>query len=319
MNPRGLSTSKSTLLAGAAEPFYICSQKHEITDAVINKQIEITPAAMESLKADTEAVLLPQSSTASKVSQFMRGNGLLRKVSSAFAGRMRSKSHTKDLPEHPGYQLPALAPLSLPEQKSRVCDVDLRINESLNLRKDKVHRVLGGMDPRSGPSDICFSGDPFVGLSDATKPPTEFERRLRSLSQGSSVLKPLDEDPFDSESVFRSDLDSLLPTPPIASSTPRKGLSVLGIIPGPQVKRTQGNASENADPSGNVVEMRQTNVSARAFSQQPAEDNIYPTPDCKFSYVPVVDCPYRKRHPSPDKRDLDVLVSELCSKFPELL
>ncbi|GAB1313965.1 hypothetical protein MFIFM68171_04175 [Madurella fahalii] len=345
MNPTRLSTSTSMPLAKATKHLEVCSHNPGIVDAGVNEKINTMLAATKALKPRAETATIPLSSTTSRVSQLVRHNGLFKKVSNALTGRTHSKNaarhssvyHGPNLPDLPGHRNPFLPPLYLPEQAAHIPETELRRNESMNVNRDKIHRVLGDTDQlaRLPWRAMSFPGnkpveDPFTGPSQAAQPLTEFENRLRSNSAEGSLIKPLDHDPFESERILRSSVDSLLPSPPIASSTPRgkrahPGIADVSPMRQPQVQvggnhqsKVPGNSSNYENFFRNCLARRQTSPFADALDKRESVRSCHLKLDPVFSYVPVMDSAYRKKHPSPAKHDLEILMRDFRTHFPEI-
>lgn len=347
MNPTGLSASTSMPLAGAMGHVEVCSHDPRIVDATIDDEIDNMLAATRALKPEVRAATsaIPLSSTVSRVSNLLRNNGLIKKVSNALAGRMHFKSQTKDepgydgrnLPGLGGYRNPSLEPLGLPEQTEYIPETELRRNERLNVSRGKIHKVLGDTDQlaRHPGRAMSFPGhttgeDPFSGPVRAARPLTVFETRLRSNSAEASLIRPLDQNPFESEKILRSSVNSLLPSSPVASSTPRRkryhtGIADASTAMQPEVSasdtyasRAPGEASDCETLLGDRTSKLQTSPSANTFGEHGSSRGCHLKLDPRYSYVPVVDCADRKKHPSPTRADLELLMEDFRLQFPEI-
>lgn len=345
MNPTGLSTSTSMPLAKAMDHLEVRSYNPSVVGAGVDEKINAMLAATKALKPEAETATIPSSNTTSRVSQLVRHSGLFKKVSNALAGRVHHKNpgrnasgcRGQNLPDLPGYRSPFLPPLRLLEHAAHVPETELRRNESMNINRDKIHKVLGDTDqfPRLPGRAMSFPGrksaeDPFLEPLQAARPPTEFENRLMSNSAEGSLIKLLDHDPFEFERVMHSNVDSLLPSPPIASSTPRGKRLHVNIVDRGSMMQSQDPPGHNHEsnvpgsPSDyqaffrNCLTKRQTSPPTDTFVKREFVRSCYLMLDPMFSYVPVVDNAYRKKHPSPAKHDLEILMKDFRTHFPEI-
>ncbi|KAK3501496.1 hypothetical protein B0T13DRAFT_431751 [Neurospora crassa] len=298
----------------------------------IAEKIEKMLAATQALKSEPQPVqtttAIPSSSTSSKVSRLVKQNGLFKKVSHALSERrLFPKNQSKDskvqnIVEEED-ETEVVAPSGVAGKRSGLKSIELRLNEGVNLNKDKVQKIFGGKVHRK---PVFMEGkflrarrsldDPFASPSSLRRPLTEFETRLRGGSVDDSVLPPLSsQNPFESERVMESSLDSILPSTPIASSTPRRGYKRTSSPSESPTKKSRGGLrSRSIDldaslPMGLSLDSEQSKKHPLALS--PGLASI-------FSYVPVVDDVERKKHPSPAKRDLELMTIEFRTQYPDV-
>ncbi|KAK4122336.1 hypothetical protein N657DRAFT_682128 [Parathielavia appendiculata] len=187
-------------------------------------------AANAALKRDGSAAQLEAETAATERPSF--GRRLLRKISTP-SFSLFSKNKPADAegskprtiqPHNIRHLTGGLAPLPLSGQAELVPDAQLRLNETGNvLAREKALRVLGdGPKLAPAPSPANAPADPFSPTPRSTRLPTEFETRLRprAISDGSLTGPPLAHNPFASERVMTSALDSCLPGPPEGSPAP---------------------------------------------------------------------------------------------------
>lgn len=298
----------------------------------IAEKIEKMLAATEALKAERQAAqpktAIPSSSTTSKVSRLVKHNGLFKKVSHALSERrLFPKNQPKDakvqniVEEEDDQEL--AAPSGVAGKRSGLKSIELRLNEGVNLNKDKVQKVFGGKVHRK---PVPMGGktlrtrrsldDPFSTPNSLRRPITEFETRLRGGSVDDSVLPPLSsENPFESERVMESSLDSILSFAPIASSTPRRGYKrIVSPSESPTKEPRGGLRSRSIDFDFEFP------ASPGQDSAQPKKNPLALSPGLTsmFSYVPVVDDVERKKHPSPAKQDLELMTIEFRAQYPDV-
>ncbi|KAK3403470.1 hypothetical protein B0T20DRAFT_343730 [Sordaria brevicollis] len=296
----------------------------------IAEKIEKMLAATEALKAERQAAqpttAIPSSSTTSKVSRLVKHN--LKKVSHALSERrIFPKNQPKDakvqnIEEEEDDQELAV-PSGAAGKRSGLKSIELRLNEGVNLNKDKVQKVFGGNVrrkpvPMGGKSLRARRSldDPFSTPGSSRRTITEFETRLRGGSVDDSVLPPLSSDnPFESERVMESSLDSILACAPIDSSTPRRGY-----------KRTSSSSESPTKKPRGGLRSRSIDLefefpsNADQESTQPKKNPLALSPGLAgmFSYVPVVDDVERKKHPSPAKHDLELMTIEFRAQYPDV-
>ncbi|KAK1774156.1 hypothetical protein QBC45DRAFT_52588 [Copromyces sp. CBS 386.78] len=295
----------------------------------IAEKIEKMLAATQALKSEPQpaqpTTAIPSSSTSSKVSRLVKQNGLFKKVSHALSERrLFPKNQSKDakvqdtVEEEDEAEL--VASQGFTRKRAGLKSIELRLNEGVNLNKDKVQKVFGGKVHRK---PVPMNGktlrtrrsldDPFSSPSSLRRPVTEFETRLRGGSVDDSVLPPLSsENPFESERVMEGSLDSILPSAPIASSTPRRGYKRTSSPSESPTKKPRGGLrSRSIDlnfsfPTGGSAEPKKN-----PLALSPGLAGI-------FSYVPVVDDVERKKHPSPAKGDLELMTIEFRAQYPDV-
>ncbi len=228
-------------------------------------------AATNALKPPTAGAGGPVPSMMSR----LRTNKVFAKVTSAFHSRSSAKEKEvagesrnptadgkKDVAARP---LDASKPLAIPgseQNKSPITAIRLRLNEGQNLSRKKVQKMTGGQihrkpvadDGRSLKSCKSFE-DPFSEPSTVTRTPTPFECRLLGSSRKKSYVPPLPiSNPFVSEKVLESNLEDMLPSPPLASSTPRAGRRhVRSISDSPTKKAGKAFADIRGSQSGNLL------------------------------------------------------------------
>ncbi|KAK3325468.1 hypothetical protein B0H66DRAFT_124960 [Apodospora peruviana] len=360
MNPTKLSSSSSMPLTklmgttGACPPS--ASNEQTMDCNQISQKIEMMLAATEALKPQSK-VSIPSSSTTSKVPRAGKKQSLLKKVSNAFTDRFLAKGSKgkevekemeKDNGSDNGKDVQAqlsniLPPIPLADQTSPITAIEMRLNEGKNLNKGKVQKMVGGYIQRKplpgGGNSLrqhISPEDPFSESSDSKRPPTEFENRLRANSVDDSVIQRLpDQNPFESEGIMESSLDSILDTAPVASSTPRArpahirlasecsiqhlrnrsgglsyGIRPAAMISDPNIPLEREPQKHWTEPMG-----RDTGDCMEGVHHQ----HPRPKPSRALSYIPVVENWQMKKHPSPAKQDLDLMMKEFSQKYPNMV
>ncbi len=235
--------------------------------------------------------------------------------------------------------------------RSPIASIELRLNEGQNLSRKKVQMITGGGrvarkpladDGRSLKS--CKScEDPFSEPSGAVRTPNPFECRLRDSHRshsGGHITPPATSNPFESERVLESSLDTILSSPPLAASTPRSsmfhtrdvsdtitkkvsrtvadrlGLPLYDLFPTKRATNPLYDSDRGTAAQRDVaLEQRFSveNSSASEDGQQyPPKQNAIDTdllyPGRCSSVSPVI---MTKKHPSPTKEELLALLSEM--------
>ena len=215
----------------------------------------------------------------------------------------------------------ALAPPTLAEDLTPVHSMELRLNEGCNLNRKKVRQITGGHVsrkpvpvehealPASQPHD-----DPFSESGVVSRTPTPFECRLRDSHRSfeSYVFPLLRTDPFVTEKIFEGSADSILYSPPLASSTPRTRSSHIRSTSDTPPKKSSRMLSSLADPwlkrpnSTSSLEGKRCERILSEFSLgSPREDSGGVTRSLS------------KKHPSPSKAQLECFSKKLDS-YPDL-
>ncbi|KAK3684863.1 hypothetical protein B0T22DRAFT_442085 [Podospora appendiculata] len=312
----------------------------------INQKVDLMLAATKSLKPIAQ-VNAQKSGTTSKMSQIFVRNGpvgLLRKVTNVWKGHLKDSQQQhqqrQQEPNGGGYvPTETLQSLSLPEQASPITSLELRLNEGKNLNRDKVQKMMGGgiqrkPVPEDGNSlrDRKSYEDPFSEAPSRKRPPTKFESRLRenSVDESTMALLPLDKNPFETERILESGIDSILSSAPIASSTPRVRVDRIPAATSESPTRksrsaTRGDVSEEGyDISCNSetpLQGKPKDGSVGLAFSDGVRSNFDVFDEGRalggvFTYVPVVDNMEMKKHPSPAKGVLERLMKEFRTKYP---
>ncbi|CCC10123.1 hypothetical protein SMACR_02702 [Sordaria macrospora] len=328
------ATMPLTTLHGQSNASPTTSNKPVSFDpAEIADKIEKMLAATQALKSEPQpaqpTTAIPSSSTSSKVSRLVKKNGLFKKVSHALSERrLFPKNQSKEskvqntVEEEDETEL--VAPQDVAGKRTGLKSIELRLNEGVNLNKDKVQKIFGGKVRRK---PVPMNGktlrtrrsldDPFSSPSSLRRHVTEFETRLRGDSVDDSVLPPLSsENPFESERVMEGSLDSILPSAPIASSTPRRGYKRTSSPSESPTKKPRGGLRSRSIDFNTILPMGLCSESA-----QPKKNPLALSSGLAnmFSYVPVVDDFERKKHPSPAKGDLELMTMEFRTQYPDVL
>ncbi|KAK0728622.1 hypothetical protein B0T26DRAFT_768305 [Lasiosphaeria miniovina] len=279
---------------------------------------------------------IPSSSTSSKMTRLVKQN-LFKKMSNALADRLHSKSHAKeprtrtqdnhkqvDVFIEPRPQVP------IPEKLSSVPTVRIGLKESANFSKDQDENTVGEHVPRTNLPENResllqpkLSEDPFSEAPTVKRPVTEFENRLRTNSLDDSITgAPLRTNPFETEKLFESKIDSMLPSPPVASSTPRSKYGRFQPLNESPTKRSRGMATRDGSSSESGASPASESKDALVQKFDSWEKKRKPgsnkrlKPHLALSYIPVIDSADRKKHPSPAKRDLELMEKELRLQYP---
>lgn len=293
MNPPKLVTSTPASLGsrrgrrGGGIPASKTSAGTELASILQNSDPVTTAAAAR--KVDPRPVpRLQQSSTTSRVSRLMRQKSVFKRMTSAFVDRFHTKSQTS---------AKGLAPI------------------------DRY------------PLAEIFADKEAVNIREA---PTEFGNRLQedhACEADTNVSpSPLVEDPFKTENILDSSLDSILPFPPLAASTPparhRRAFRALSqpdanaeVAPPPSIIR----AGFGVAPSESLPNLTLVNAGCAALREM--DHNIvgdyrrgrHRVSKFDFGHIPVLGDEDRKKHPSPNKKDLELLEMRFRKQFPNIV
>ncbi|KAK0635644.1 hypothetical protein B0T17DRAFT_51070 [Bombardia bombarda] len=350
INPLGMNPTK--LVASSSMPLTKSSEKEDISpsasvDALqITHKVDMMLAATKALKPAPEATSIPPSSTVSKVSRLVKRTGLFRKVSNALADRLNSKSHSKNTQQTQNTRNPdgvsseTQQPLTVPDRKSPATSLEIQVNEGKNLDPDRVKKVVGSRVQRKSMTRSLASrrdrrsySDPFSEPSSANRPPTEFENRLRTSSAADSIIPMIPvSNPFESENVWGSNHDSFLPSAPIGSSTPRIRVDDPETRRDSPTKKSRsrrdsrawGSVPNTASSDANIPlrdqfedELVNPHFSDNELSKVNSRDKHLKIPG-SLPYIPVMDNFEWKKHPSPAKGDLAMMMKEFRTAYPNV-
>ena len=329
MNPTGLSSSPTMPLASiAGNPTAIDAKQ-------INDKIDNMLVATKTLKPEPQPAV---TSSSGKFSQFLRQKASFKKLfPSSLAGRLFSKGRKKDeralKTEDSGRLTESPPPLP-----------DLHFNVGMNLRKETAEQLLTDAAQPKPPLRVAtpFPGsrsleDPFSEPLSVARPPTEFENRLRA-SPAERSGTPLSQNPFEAAKLLESDYDAILPSPPVASSTPPRGqygrfrtFSESPTKPSRAVPAsTTPEPKEDCSPSDFHTAL-ETNPdeeasgsSAEAIGMGKGKGKEVgggspprsQSPSPALAYRPVLGNTDWKKHPSPAQFDLEMLERAFRARFP---
>jgi hypothetical protein len=341
MNPPKLPTSISVPLKTLAKHTNndtLHGRPRDVSDMRdINEKVKLMLAATEALKRD-ERDNIPPSKTSSRLSKLMKHGGVLRKMSVALADRFHSKSKSRanlrDQDIHAADLNTATEAYGSSGQ-TPIASIEIRLNEGENLNKKKVQKMTGGHVPRKplmqeGKSLRYAkpSEDPFSESAYTKRPPTEFESRLleaSSLDSDDSLVPSLPRhDPFKTEKVLDGNIDTMLPCAPLGSSTPRARRQRVSSAPESPTRMPKATlTAHSVDGSGRLTSRRSKqavdNSILRETSINKAGAGSQRKNRPKLGYIPILATEDRKKHPSPNKSDLELLQMRFRQQFPDLL
>jgi hypothetical protein len=328
MNPTGLSSSTTMPLASiAGNPTAIDAKQ-------INDKIDNMLVATKTLKPEPQPAV---TSSSGKFSQFLRQKASFKKLfPSSLAGRLFSKGRKKDeralKTEDSGRLTESPPPLA-----------DLRFNVGINMSKETAEQLLTDVAQPKPPLRVAtpFPGsrsleDPFSEPLNVAHFPTEFENRLRT-SPAERSGTPLSQNPFEAAKLLESDYDAILPSPPVASSTPPRGqCGRFRTFPESPTKppravptSTTPEPKEDCSPSdfhtaletnpdeeasGSSTEtIGMGKVKGKKVGGSPPRSQ---SPSPALAYRPVLGNTDWKKHPSPAQFDLEMLERAFRARFP---
>ncbi|KAK3945948.1 hypothetical protein QBC46DRAFT_424854 [Diplogelasinospora grovesii] len=339
---------RAQILARAEERLAQVEKSDPFDAALISRKLEMMLAANKALKPEPLPPILSRNS--SKASRFAKPTGLFKKISGALADRIHHKSQSKTTQTKDGDakgmrgkfldDLDTLPPLTLPDQPPPISTNERHLNVSKNLNMRKVQMMTGERimrkpvpnDGRSLRSPPQF-GDPFSDAPNVKRAPTEFENRLRASSVEDSTPPLPTRNPFESEKVLEGSLDSILSTVPIASSTPRiRNESPRAFSESPTKKprcmsvghmyggRQHSGGFDLCAPRGESKDefIRPATSGGEQKSIDSSSQYLELPTGGMPSYVQVVGNGERKKHPSPSKPYLDLLVRQFREEHPEV-
>lgn len=270
-------------------------------------------------------------------SQLVRQKGAFKKILPiSLSGRLFSKNRTKYQPssttQHSG-SLPSSGPIPPPKQATQLPKTEPHSKDAMGVGREKCpvsHSRPAQIELREGAGSHLASSrsvtDPFADSFGATRPPTEFDTRLRANSAGGSPATPLDRELPGSVRIGESSLHSRLPSPPHALATPRCGQGRCRAFAESPTRKSRAVTSRSTREHG-------THPGSANFQGRPENQAACPPPGTfgkgkaktsaslpglapVLSYTPIVENPAWKKHPSPAKDDLEALEREFCAIFP---
>jgi hypothetical protein len=222
----------------------------------------------------------------------------------------------------------------VPTQKRQVTS---RLTEVYDRRKSDIEiqsTIAGSVEEKFGRRNTMSSispeslGDPFSERDSMARAPTDFVNRLKNpVTQ--TVQDPVPTTPmanrFEIENVLRGSINSLLPLTPIAASTPRISIDRArnrGYTG--RLKVSQPEAGGSGSEIGLCANLELFDIGTDESSDEDTDDDMpssghFLAPVHGYTYLPVLNARDRKKHPSPNKIDLEFLESRLREKWPETL
>ncbi|OIW28902.1 hypothetical protein CONLIGDRAFT_645060 [Coniochaeta ligniaria NRRL 30616] len=180
----------------------------------------------------------------------------------------------------------------------------------------------------SSPSTDSFD-DPFADPECVKRITTDFVNRLKATTPSKATRSPTPVTPSASppymETLMRGSVNSLLPSPPAGASTPRiivsrrRSHTVYGSI-----KQSKPVTRTSASVLALSADLAAFDIGSDASSVEDSDDDMpstghYLAPVHGYTYQPVLNAPDRKKHPSPNKTDLELLETRLREHWPETL
>lgn len=310
----------------------------ELDSEQINAKVREMLIAIDALKPKLAAETTPGSSKLSRIASIK----VFSKISGVWS-RLQSKSASPEsearqdqivlTPEPPRTPMSMLQTKVLPNRAS-VSSIRLRANEGLNLNRNKVQHIVGGVAMLK---HVRENGESLFGAAsgrldmDTYRFPTSamtkgsYERIRHSCSTLSSDLSP-----FDSEDGFERNLDDgILKTTPAGSSTPR-----LHIQQASDSFASEGSTDfANGSSSGEIDLAKVMKVEQHgAIATEVREVMVQPTRAKKQACNGPTNVPAMserrqrvkldhfecvKKHPSPSKSDLERLGAALQRRLPD--
>ena len=350
MNPTKLASSTSVPLSGLEEQLdgktALSSNTGHASPAEITQKAEHMLAARPSPNPNSRPMpCIPPSKTTSRVSRLMKQRSVFKKMTDALADRFYNKSQIFSksrgtMGENPaGQMFPAEQPVNLLERDSPVVSIGLRRHEGENRGRDGAQgldgvRVSRKPTLKNGKSlrNAKSLEDPFSEPACVKRSPTEFENLLRdkSISETDVSFVPRlpTKNPFETENVLGSSIDAILPSAPLASSTPRLRLERSSAASDSPTKKSRGTVASDvigASLCTDTFDSKTPGPSRDGLGCQVLREtsqNIIGARNRRaklgYSYVPVVGAEDRKKHPSPNKSDLELLEMRFRKQFPKL-
>ncbi|KAB5577617.1 hypothetical protein GE09DRAFT_1260318 [Coniochaeta sp. 2T2.1] len=174
------------------------------------------------------------------------------------------------------------------------------------------------------PSPSKEADDPFAD-PDSSRLTTDFVSRLKAttpLKSGGDATPVTPSASFSTmDGLLRSSINSLLPYPPVGASTPRLRAHHRHYkdLEGSEVKH-----AKSANCLSHIVTRDESDMSCDEAPKAESDDdmpnmgrNLRPDHGCTDR--PVLNAPNRKKHPSPNKLDLELLETRLREHWPETL
>ena len=313
LNPPVLSASSSVLLDDLAK-------YREVYDSLLtgsgrdgSKEVEDLPKLSLSVSQNS----LPSKPSISKASRVTEQRSVFKKMTHALAGRF--------------YGRPQAWPRARGQKGVKIGIEETPIVEG---RKSGRGCFPPNEDPKSTRTRNIYD-DPFEDPIFVNRAPTEFETRLRKSSFSSEIDQSIvpslpTRNPFETERVFESSIDSLLPSSPLATSTPRARSTRLHVVSDSPTKKSRHDPT--ADPIGASLHAGTPSLNAHTEDLsgepdtqvlQPMNRNgfcvVNPRGRARLGYMPVLGSQDRKKHPSPNKSDLELLGDRFRKQFPRLI
>lgn len=313
----------------------------------INRKVAQMLAATEALKPQPAEPQRAASPTApSRMSRLMKKR-VFRNFSNALANRFHPKNNKEsktrgdvqgssdDGPDELAQELP----IPLPTTNVMIPVTEINAKERTNRNSKKVQHTAGGRIPRkplpedgkSNQSRVSLD-DPFAEPAFVKRVPTLFESRLRKKSisiSEKSILPNLPEtNPFTAKNVLDANPESAVGSLSLASSTPKSWAEGARVTAESPTKRSQ---------VGTLTYACGTPCSASAAEEQERSSSDFDAVDLqqslttagvsytnirlrtsRFTYIPISSLEDGKKHPSPNKSDLELLERQLRLQYPEL-
>jgi hypothetical protein len=216
----------------------------------------------------------------------------------------------------------------LPSRLAEIFEREEPNRDSQHISDSSFERISDRKRSKSSISkESC--GDPFADPDSPKRSSTDFVNRLKATtpSKDGRVPNPAtpSASPTNMESLLRSSVNSLLPFAPVGASTPRiiigRRRSYVGDESAKQSKLTN---RMSASVLALTTDMDAVETVSDESSDDDSDDDMPSTghnlaPVHGYTYQPVLNAPNRKKHPSPNKIDLELLETRLREKWPETL
>lgn len=216
----------------------------------------------------------------------------------------------------------------LPSRLAQICERDEPHKDAEHMKDNSKVWISDGKRPNSSTSNASYD-DPFADPDSTEGFTTDFVIRLKATTPQKDGRTPTlttpSASPSNMDSLLRSSLNSLLPFPPAGASTPRitvhRRRSYVGDEAAKQWKLTNRMSTSvlalSAGFDAVEAELDRSSDDDSEDGMPGRGHNLAPMHG--YTYQPVMNAPNRKKHPSPNKIDLELLETRLREKWPETL
>lgn len=217
-------------------------------------------------------------------------------------------------------------PAQKPQPPSRLPEIYEceRPDQDVQQFSDDSFDWSAALNSESSPSKE-FLDDPFADPESVKRVTTEFVSRLKATTPSKSSRDPSpvtpSASPTNMEALLRGSVNSLLPFPPVCASTPRIVVSRRRSHAFDRpIKMSKTMSRMSASVLELSVDLEELAIGSDATSvKDSVDDGHHLAPAYGYTYQPVLNAPDRKKHPSPNKVDLEIMETRLRKNWPETL